>query len=576
MMLTRDLTQVLKNSDLEIECSKDILRCLLLIHCPPTLEELAVIADLPEEDRESREELKKHVLRCGALTTMFEDGQDVKVQLSHPSVREFLKSKTNDWLSMGSEKIQHGVIALRCFDYVLAVVKESEQTEAEETEESEGEKPEPDESDNTSNMEKNQDPGEQEEESPEFEYDKEYDSESTADDNEETDEKDVLTYPITQWIEHALKATADVVESFDIANVFWVLGSKQRAEWSKAYARRNPDINDEGLGFNEQFTAMHVAAYFGYMPLADLLLKSDQRVEEIQATDSQGLQPLYWACRRGHLNMVQKLCEVGNTRDLINFRQAEDHETALHGAIKSGDSEIVEYLLNHGAEVNCPNRETGSALYLASSEGALGIVQQLLEKQADPNLLGGQQVTALTAAVESTSLDVVQLLVENGAELNPSVEYGNGNALGTACYCGEYEIAMYLLEKGCDHTKQASDGTLPIEAAAGEGFVDIVQLLLQYDKDLDSHRKALLKATENNREAVVALLVTHSPKIPRGPAFYNAAAKGHTGIVKRLTRNGIESKVLEQSLYIAVDYQHEETVHALLDMGIDANAEGKE
>lgn len=41
---------------------------------------------------------------------------------------------------------------------------------------------------------------------------------------------------------------------------------------------------------------MHVAAYFGYMPLADLLLKFDQRVEEIQATDSQGLQPLYWAC----------------------------------------------------------------------------------------------------------------------------------------------------------------------------------------------------------------------------------------------------------------------------------------
>lgn len=321
---------------------------------------------------------------------------------------------------------------------------------------------------------------------------------------------------------------------------------------------------------------MHVAAYFGYMPLADLLLKSDQRVEEIQATDSQGLQPLYWACRRGHLNMVQKLCEVDKTRDLINFQQAEDHATALHGAIESGNSEIVEYLLNHGTEVNCPNGESGSALYLASSEGALGIVRQLLDRQADPNLLGGRQVTALTTAVDSVSLDVVQLLVENGAELNPSVEYSNGNALGTACYWGEYEIAKYLLEKGCDHTKQASDGALPIKAAAGEGFVDIVQLLLQYDKNPDSDEKALLKATENNREAVVALLVTHSPNISRGSAFYNAATKGHTGIVKRLTRNGIEPKVLEQSLYIAVDHQYEETVQALLEMGIDANAEGEE
>lgn len=70
--------------------------------------------------------------------------------------------------------------------------------------------------------------------------------------------------------------------------------------------------------------------------------------------------------------------------------------------------------------------------------------------------------------------------------------------------------------------------------------------------------------------------MTHSPNIPRGSAFHNAATKGHTGIVKRLTRNGIEPKVLEQFLYIAVNYQYEETVQALLEMGIDANAEGEE
>lgn len=572
-MLTRDTIQVLKGSDLELEYSKEILRCLLLTRHPPTLEELAVVAGLPKQDWNNRKELKRHVMRCGALTTMFEDDQDIKVQLSHPSVREFLKSKTNDWLAMGSEQIQHGVIALRCFDYVLLVVNASEESEVQ----SEVGQEEPDEADQASNVETDQNQDDQEEESPDNDKNDEDDeSESTPDDNQENSEKDVLKYPITQWIEHALEATADIVESFDIANIFWVLGSEQRAQWSKAYARCNSELNNEGLGFDEQFTAMHVAAYFGYLPLADLLLKSDQRDEEIQTTDSQGMQPLYWACRRGHMNMVQKLCEVDKTGDAINFQQTEDHATTLHGAIESGDSEIVAYLLNHGAEVNRPNSEIGSALYFASQKGAIGIVQQLLDRQADPNLPGGEQVTALAAAVESEDLNVVKLLVENGAEINPSVEYNLGNSLGAACYWGEYEIAEYLLEKGCDYTKKACDDTTPIETAAEEGFADIVQLLLRYDQDLESHEKALLKATEEGKEEVVDRLVKQSPNVSRGKTFYSAARNGHAGIVKILTRNGIEWKILEDSLYFAVDYQYEETVQALLDMGIDANAEGEE
>lgn len=573
-MLTGDTIQVLKGSDLELEYSKDILRCLLLTRHPPTLEELAVVAGLPEQDWENRNELKKHVVRCGALTTMFEDDQDIKVQLSHPSVREFLKSKTNGWLSMGPEQIQHGVIALRCFDYVLSVVKATPEVQSEVGQD------EPDEADQTSNVEMDQNQEDQEEERSDNdkndEDDEDDESESTPDDNQENSEKDVLKYPITQWIEHALEATSDIVESFDIANVFWVLGSEQRAQWSKAYARCNSELNNEGSGFDEQFTAMHVAAYFGYLPLADLLLKSNQHDEEIQTTDSQGMQPLYWACRRGHMNMVQKLCEVDKTGDAINFQQTEDHATALHGAIESGDSEIVAYLLNHGAEVNRPNSEIGSALYFASQKGAIGIVQQLLDRQADPNLPGGSQVTALAAAVESEDLNVVKLLVENGAEINPSVEYSLGNSLGAACYWGECEIAEYLLEKGCDYTKKACDDTTPIETAAEEGFADIVQLLLQYDQDLESHEKALLKATEKGKEEVVDCLVKQSPNVSRGQAFYSAARNGHAGIVKILTRAGIERKTLEDSLYFAVDYQYEETVQALLDMGIDANAEGEE
>lgn len=565
------------------------------------------MAGLPEEERENRKALKTHVQRCGALTKMFKDGQDIKVQLSHISVREFLKSKANDWLCMGSEQIQHGVIALRCFEFVLSLGKADEKDEVEndEVEKDEAEKGEAEkaESENGGVENGEVENGEVEKDEPEhtddnedkytikttdgpdidssdddfseFESDDEWDDESEPDAKQQTGVKDTFKYAVTQWIEHALEATADIVENFGIEDVFWVLGSKERAEWSKSYSQLNPDLDSDGLGFDVDFTALHVAAYFGYMPLADLLLKSGQHDEEIQTTDSGGFQPLYWACRRGHMNMVQKLCEASAD---VNYQQfPESHPlTALHGAVKSGNSEITAYLLNHHAEINAPNETYGSPLYVAAENGYHAIVQQLLVRKADANLHGGIEVTALNAAVCNGDLEIVKLLVGNGAELNPSVEYEDGNALGAACSYGHAEIAEYLLQQGCDFTKKDSEGSSPLEAAAEGGYADIVKLLLQYDKDPESHERALVKAAENGEVDVVLVLVAECPTIKRSDAFYSAASSGYTGVVKALTNAGVEPDVLEKSLYEAVDYQYDETVEVLLDMGIDPNAEGEE
>ncbi|KIM98693.1 hypothetical protein OIDMADRAFT_86071, partial [Oidiodendron maius Zn] len=157
-------------------------------------------------------------------------------------------------------------------------------------------------------------------------------------------------------------------------------------------------------------TALHVAAYFGYVPLADLLLKTSAHIEEIRATDSQGLQPLYWACRRGHMNMVQKLCKAGAD---VSYQQTfvEHGLTALHGAVMSEKSEITEYLLNHNAAVDVPNKYWGSALYIAADMKQLAIAQQLLSKKADPNLASGDEGNPLNAAAYSGSLEIVKLLV---------------------------------------------------------------------------------------------------------------------------------------------------------------------
>ena len=169
-----------------------------------------------------------------------------------------------------------------------------------------------------------------------------------------------LRYLNTQWIEHDLQATASIVENVGLEDVFWVLGSKERVKWSPSYSKLLPDL-EPWHQFDYDFTALHVAAYFGYVPLADLLLKTGTHEEVIHTIDSEGFQPLYWACRRGYMNMVQKLHDV-----LAEINAKENGKdgglTALHAAAWSGNSEIVQYLLKHEAEIDDPNEECGTAL----------------------------------------------------------------------------------------------------------------------------------------------------------------------------------------------------------------------
>lgn len=97
------ITQISNISDHNVECSKEILRSLLLVDTPPTLFELAVIADLPVDERENEDAIKIHVTSCGAFVDIFEDYDGIsRVRLSNTSAQTYLESKSEEWLSMPS------------------------------------------------------------------------------------------------------------------------------------------------------------------------------------------------------------------------------------------------------------------------------------------------------------------------------------------------------------------------------------------------------------------------------------------------------------------------------------------
>ncbi|KAF8245176.1 hypothetical protein K440DRAFT_604272 [Wilcoxina mikolae CBS 423.85] len=107
-------------------------------------------------------------------------------------------------------------------------------------------------------------------------------------------------------------------------------------------------------------------------------------------TDNRTL--LQWASSKGQLDIVDTLLK---SQEVLGF----DMVPALHAAISGGHQELVERLLNAGANVNAIVGKGRTALQFAALEGHRGIVETLLKSGANDNLVSPFDETALELAV---------------------------------------------------------------------------------------------------------------------------------------------------------------------------------
>ncbi|KAH9229448.1 hypothetical protein K456DRAFT_1923315, partial [Colletotrichum gloeosporioides 23] len=89
-------------------------------------------------------------------------------------------------------------------------------------------------------------------------------------------------------------------------------------------------------------------------------------------------------------------------------------------AVEDGNLEVINLLLESGADVNAPAAKYGgaTALQLAAITGRLGIARRLIDLGADVNASAAEEDgrTALEGAAEHGRLDMVQFLLDYGAK----------------------------------------------------------------------------------------------------------------------------------------------------------------
>ena len=161
----------------------------------------------------------------------------------------------------------------------------------------------------------------------------------------------------------------------------------------------------------------------------------------------------YWAdhyrdSRDDHkCNQVVKSLLWDNNQRVDVGRYGSDCVLAIYAASLGGHQDIVQILLDQGADVDVEGGEYSNALQAASLEGHQEIVQILLDKGADINAQGGYYGNALQAASSGGHQEIVRMLLDKGADVN--AEGGRyGNALQAASSKGHQDIVRTLLNKG--------------------------------------------------------------------------------------------------------------------------------
>jgi ankyrin repeat protein len=407
-------------------------------------------------------------------------------------------------------------------------------------------------------------------------------SDDGHEDNDNLSEYDydheTLLYPVLYWMRHAMAATSDLVEIFDLADQFWSEKSDARSKWWESFV----DASRSGSTVSglSDFSPLHVACYLGYTDLVKRLVK-EGGVASLSVPDSWGHCPLYWAAFRDNVNSAIILLEAGADVNATQ-RGKKDGIAALYGAADAGNLEMVRCLLKNGSTVDVENEDYGTALYIASENGHLDVVQELLSCNAKINSAGGYYKRPITGAAYYEQDEIVQELLKHKPEIIPDDESRYGNALQTAAHEGVELIVQMLLDYGVNIDIKGGHYDYAIAAAASEKKDDIVGLLLTRNPCVESLNEAIFRAAQVGDEDVVRLVLEEFDKRELSPSFtsrrgnslVSPAQNGYVEVLNMLLEKSPGMALINEALYEASVRIEFGAVEALLNAGADPNSEG--
>ncbi|KAF5618686.1 ankyrin repeat domain protein [Fusarium sp. NRRL 52700] len=234
-----------------------------------------------------------------------------------------------------------------------------------------------------------------------------------------------------------------------------------------------------------------IAAGGGYINTAKALIS--------KGFDPTEAEPLLLAASYGTYNGLLRVSDLNAPTKLLYLPRLGYHE-------------VLDLLLQSGADVNTSDMDDLTPLHVASSKGLTDMVEILIQKGADLNVKDVAGRTPLHTSAARGHFRVTQLLIQHGADVGSRDNSGR-NTLHHACFSRDVEIVNLIIGSSQIQMLDEADhwGSTPLSLAARFGEADILSALIDTGAvEVESSdrfgRTTGWWATSRNHGAVMRLL----------------------------------------------------------------------
>ena len=211
--------------------------------------------------------------------------------------------------------------------------------------------------------------------------------------------------------------------------------------------------------------------------------------------------PLHAACRKGYCDMIEVLLENGadvqavdssgdapihiacqisrfhfqSVKVNMKYSSHGSEETPLHAACRNGYCDMIEVLLKNGANVQAANSSGDAPIHIVCKKARLGHLEvSFHSKECDPN-----QQNAIHIACKNYYCDMIEKLLKNGAEVQ-AVDSNGDAPIHLVCKSLALDYLKILLcSKECDPNQQNANGDTPLHIICRVGSIDSIKSFVQ-------------------------------------------------------------------------------------------------
>jgi ankyrin repeat protein len=196
----------------------------------------------------------------------------------------------------------------------------------------------------------------------------------------------------------------------------------------------------------------------------------------VNTRDINGDTVLIIAARLGLGEIVD--CLLDNGAD-VNEKDKEGW-TAL---MKTDNRRIAESLIKHGADVNAKDKDGWTALMIAALIGRFDIVKYLVDLGVDLNKKNNMGETALMLFIMSQNYnsDTAKYFIKHGADPNATDIHGDNVLMHFVKWRDDLAFVKYLVDLGVDPNKKNKYG-LSVRDYADENKPEIAKYLDEQSK----------------------------------------------------------------------------------------------